>query len=69
MINEIQAILTRGTVYRTAPVYQYNQGMVLVFSGADLPAVFEVDFSNSQQGQSIPGIAYAAAIERGEGEG
>ena len=57
MDNVIKAILSGGGVFRTAPVYQYNQGMVLEFSGADLPASFVVDFSNSQTGNSIPQTA------------
>ena len=57
MDNIIKAILSGGGIFRTAPVYQYNQGMVLEFSGADLPASFVVDLSNSQTGNSIPQTA------------
>lgn len=52
MDNIIKAYLHGKTVCKTAPVYQYNSGMVLELVGADLPANYRADFSNSEHGTS-----------------
>lgn len=52
MDNIIKAYLHGKTVCKTAPVYQYNNGMVMELVGADLPANYRADFSNSEHGTS-----------------
>ena len=54
MDNIIKAFLHNKTVCKTAPVYQYNQGMVLQIVGYELPESYRADFSNSETGTSKP---------------
>lgn len=41
---------------KTAPLYQFDYGQQLVFEGFDLPAAFEVQFSNEMQGEATTQI-------------
>ena len=50
MNNVIVANLAKGRKVITAPVFQWNHGMVLRFINAQLPDNFRVDFSNSTRG-------------------
>ena len=52
MDNIIKAYLNGKTVCKTAPVYQYNHGMVLEMIGANLPDNYRADFSNDEHGTS-----------------
>jgi len=52
MDNIIKAYLHGKTVCKTAPVYQYNHGMVLEMIGANLPDNYRADFSNDEHGTS-----------------
>lgn len=56
MDNVIKVNLAAKGPVHTAPCYQYDQGRVIEFSGRDLPASFEVDFSNSPARSSITQI-------------
>lgn len=49
--NVIIAKLVDDTrfAFRTKPLYQYDYGQVLKFEGVELPAVYEVHFSNTDQ--------------------
>ena len=46
----VEAILSEGTVCRTAPLMQYDQGQSLHISGVDLPAAYLAEFSNAERG-------------------
>ena len=50
MGNITNAFLRFGTVTKTQPLYQYDYGQVLKFTGVELPATYEVHFSNTQHG-------------------
>lgn len=54
MDNIIKAFLHNKTICKTAPVYQYNQGMELQIVGHELPESYRADFSNSETGTSKP---------------
>lgn len=54
MDNIIKAFLHNKTVCKTAPVFQYNQGMELQIVGYELPESYRADFSNSETGTSKP---------------
>ena len=56
MDNVIKVNLAAKGPVHTAPCYQYDQGRVIEFSGRDLSASFEVDFSNSPARSSITQI-------------
>ena len=42
--------------YRTTRVWQYDYGHILKFEGFDLPAAFEVHFSNEYDGVATTSI-------------
>lgn len=46
MMNQVTATFKSCGYSTTAPIYQYDYGQKLVFDGFDLPAAFEVHFSN-----------------------
>lgn len=52
MSNITTALLRPGMVTKTPPLYQYDYGQVLQFTGAELPDVYEVHFSNSSHGEA-----------------
>ena len=52
MSNITTALLRPGIVTKTPPLYQYDYGQVLQFTGAELPDVYEVHFSNSSHGEA-----------------
>lgn len=41
---------------RATPLWQYDYGQILVFEGIELPAAYEVHFSNEQYGESTTQI-------------
>ena len=41
-------------VKSTRPLYQYDYGQILQFTGLDLPTAYEVHFSNSETGEATP---------------
>lgn len=45
-MNQVTATFQSCGYSTTAPIYQYDYGQKLVFDGFDLPAAFEVHFSN-----------------------
>lgn len=45
-MNQVTATFNSCGYSSTAPLYQYDYGQKLVFDGFDLPAAFEVHFSN-----------------------
>lgn len=44
-------------------LYQYDYGQILKLTGIDLPALYEVHFSNSERGTSTTGIGTADGVE------
>ena len=44
-------------------LYQYDYGQILKLTGIDLPAVYEVHFSNGERGTSTTGIGTADGVE------
>lgn len=55
--NIITAAFSSSTITYTKPAYQYDYGMILKFSGIDLPQAYEVHFSNTEFcGESISQI-------------
>lgn len=46
--NIITAAFSSSTITYTKPAYQYDYGMILKFSGIDLPQAYEVHFSNTE---------------------
>lgn len=50
-LNEVSAVFAEGcTRIQTLPIYQYDYGQMLVIDGLDLPAAFQVHFSNDPLG-------------------
>lgn len=60
--NIITANLANGSPVTTAPLYQWDYGQVLRFSGVTLPYAFTVHFSN----QPIKGTAQGAVASDGQ---
>ena len=55
--NIITAAFSSSTITYTKPAYQYDYGMILKFSGINLPQAYEVHFSNTEFcGESISQI-------------
>ena len=55
--NIITAAFSSSTITYTKPAYQYDYGMILKFSGIELPQAYEVHFSNTEFcGESISQI-------------
>lgn len=55
--NIITAAYSSSNITYTKPAYQYDYGMILKFSGIDLPQAYEVHFSNTEFcGESISQI-------------
>lgn len=50
--NIIRAVFGSGRETRTAPVYQYDYGQVLILDGLTLPDAYEVHFSNTSGGET-----------------
>lgn len=46
----VEAMLSEGSVYRTSPLMQYDQGQSLHITGVDLPAAYLAEFSNAKCG-------------------
>ena len=44
-------------------LYQYDYGQILKLTGIELPAVYEVHFSNGERGTSTTGIGTADGVE------
>ena len=55
--NVITATYSSSNITYTKPAYQYDYGMILQFSGINLPQAYEVHFSNTEFcGESISQI-------------
>lgn len=55
--NVINAVFSSSNITYTKPAYQYDYGMILRFSGIDMPQAYEVHFSNTEFcGESISQI-------------
>ena len=54
--------MKRGKMGKTIPLYQYDYGQKLLFSGVDLPTYYEVDFSNELHGESTSQIGDATGV-------
>lgn len=62
--NVVTAILTNAQrTAKTRAIYQYDYGMVLRLEGVELPTAYEVHFSNSLSGETIPKIGNADGVE------
>lgn len=46
----VNAILRQGSVFRTAPLTQYDEGQKIHLSGVELPASYLAEFANSESG-------------------
>lgn len=55
-MNQTKVIFNACGGVKTSPLYQYDYGQELVFEGFDLPASFEVQFSNTIDGVSVTQI-------------
>ena len=51
--NIIRAVFDGSANARTFPAYQYDYGQILRFDGLDLPAAYEVHFSNTPTGDAL----------------
>lgn len=61
--NVVTAILTNSQrTAKTRAIYQYDYGMVLKLEGVELPTAYEVHFSNSLSGETIPQIGNADGV-------
>lgn len=54
--------LKRGKMGKTIPLYQYDYGQKLILSGVELPAYYEVDFSNELHGESTSVIGDSTGV-------
>lgn len=61
--NTITMRLFRGMLNRSLPLYQYDYGQRLVFTGVDLPNAYEVHFSNTDRGDSKTAIGNADGVD------
>lgn len=62
MDNIVKALCHRATIVKTAPLYQYDYGQVLQIVGVELPAAYEVHFSNEPHGTAITQIGNADGV-------
>ena len=60
--NIIHMSLSEGRVVYSEPLYQYDYGQKLVLEGDNLPASYEVHFSNFEHGESITQIADSTGV-------
>ena len=61
--NIITAAFSSSNVTYTKPAYQYDYGMILKFSGIELPQAYEVHFSNTEFcGESISQIGDESGV-------
>jgi len=60
--NIVTASVTCAGRTKTRPLYQYDYGQVLKLTGIDLPAAYEVHFSNSEFGESTTQIGNADGV-------
>ena len=61
--NIITAAYSSSNITYTKPAYQYDYGMILKFSGIELPQAYEVHFSNTEFcGESISQIGDADGV-------
>lgn len=61
--NIINAVFSSSTITYTKPAYQYDYGMILKFSGIELPQAYEVHFSNTEFcGESISQIGDESGV-------
>ena len=52
-MNVIELRLKKGSVSRASGLYQYDYGQRIIFTGVELPHVYEVHFANSEHGESV----------------
>lgn len=61
--NIISAVFSSSNITYTKPAYQYDYGMILKFSGIELPQAYEVHFSNTEFcGESISQIGDESGV-------
>lgn len=60
--NIIHMSLSEGRVVYSEPLYQYDYGQKLVLEGVNLPASYEVHFSNFEHGESVTQIADGTGV-------
>ena len=61
--NTITLHLNRGKTATAGYLYQYDSGQHIVFKGVDLPASYQVHFSNDEFGRSKPMIANSSGVD------
>ena len=59
----IEMPLKRGKVAKTIPLYQYDYGQKLLFTGIELPAYYEVHFSNEMHGEATTKIGTSEGVD------
>jgi len=59
----IQMPLVRGKVSKTIPLYQWDYGQRLVFTDVELPAAYEVHFSNEMHGDAVTSIGGSTGVD------
>ena len=61
--NIINAVfINRTRTFNTPCAYQYDYGQILKFIGLDLPAAYEVHFSNEELGEAVTQIGNADGV-------
>ena len=59
----IEMPLKRGKVSKTIPLYQYDYGQKLLFSGVEMPTYYEVHFSNEMHGEAVTQIGDDTGVD------
>ena len=60
--NIIHMSLSEGRVSYSESLYQYDYGQKLVLEGVNLPALYEVHFSNFEHGESVTQIGDSTGV-------
>lgn len=63
MGNIVKAVVGKnGKIIKTAPLYQYDYGQILQIEGIELPAAYQVHFSNDPMGDSTTSIGDESGV-------
>lgn len=63
MSNLVKAVFGSSKMTTTRPLWQYDHGMVLQFVGVNLPAAYQVHFSNTESGTAKTALGNADGVE------
>ena len=61
--NTIRLQLKKNRVTQTGNLFQYDYGQFLVFTGVELPVVYEVHFSNQEKGNAKTALGDSTGVE------